>query len=466
MQRIATLDISPAVPADSQTVKKPFAQVNGKFYVRLTKGYYQNLRRLVSWPLLALYFAVVWLQWDGMPMVLFSFAERRIVLFGQLLSWHDLPLLAGLLITGATALFFVAVAWGRVWCGFACPQSIWTWLFIRIEQFTEGSARAQQKADENGRTAQQWLRRISKHLLWLLLALATAITFTGYFVPVRDIAGDLMRLDIASSEWLWISIMAFLTYANAGLVREKICLHACPYSRFQSVMFDADTRTVSYDAGRGEPRAHLRNSDCNSGDCVDCRLCVQVCPTGIDIRNGLQAACIDCGACIDACDGVMEKLQRAKGLIRFASEHQLQKLQSPLLRPRLLGYGAVILLAVTLLGFAFSQTTKLLIEVQRSRGALFSELPDGRYCNDYRIKVESFVPRLQHIDVAVRAAGSTTARYELQGPTPLDVPSTQASWQNFRVCAEAAGERRQAIEFVFHYDGGEVSKGSTFFSGR
>lgn len=464
MQRISTVDLTDlSQPSGSVTPPKRFAQVNGKFYVRLTSGFFQNLRRLISWPLLALYFGVVWLQWDGMPMVLFSYAERRIIVAGNLLSWHDLPLLAGLLITGAVLLFFMAVAWGRVWCGFACPQSIWTWLFIRIEHLTEGSAARQRKADERGRSARQWLGRISKHLLWGLLALATAITFTGYFVPVRELMSDLSTLDLASGPWLWITIMAALTYANAGLVREKICLHACPYSRFQSVMFDAATRTVSYDASRGEPRAHLRGSDCNSGDCVDCRLCVQVCPTGIDIRDGLQAACIDCGACIDACDNVMQRLQRPTGLIRFASEQQLQQQPSPLWRPRLLGYAAILLIASSLLVWGFSSSTRLLVEVQRSRQALFSEMPDGRYCNDYRIKVESFVPGLQQVDIAVHS--DDALHYELLGPTPLDMHSSQASWQNFRVCSEGSLQRRRPITFEFAYPQGSVRKPSTFFSG-
>lgn len=462
MEKIAITDTTAAVRNWPAVQKKP-AQVNGKFYIRLTEGYYQTLRRLVSWPLMALFFSVIWLQWNGMPLVLFSFAERRIVLFGQLLSWHDLPLLAGLLVAAATLLFFMAVAWGRVWCGFACPQSIWTWLFIRIEQLTEGNARQQQKQDEQGRNAIQWCRRLLKHLLWLTLALLTALTFTGYFVPARELLSELLTADFSNGAWLWITIMATLTYANAGLVREKICLHACPYSRFQSVMFDADTRTVSYDVLRGEPRASLRNSDSHSGDCVDCRLCVQVCPTGIDIREGLQAACIDCGACIDACDGVMKKLQRAQGLIRFASENQLQQVTSHVLRPRLLGYGLVMLTAATVVGWGFSNTTDLLVEVRRDRHQLFTQRPDDSYCNDYRIKVESFVPGLTEIQLSVAAEGPSV--FEILGPDPLNLQDAQASWQNYRVCTADPVSDRMAIEFIFRADGREQRKLSSFISG-
>lgn len=464
MQRIPSLDITPA----TASAPKRFAQVNGKFYVRLTEGYFQNLRRLISWPLLALFFATVWLTWDGQPLVLFSLAERRIVLFGHFLSLHDLPLLAGLLIAAATLLFAMAVAWGRVWCGFACPQSIWAWLFMRIEQWTEGSARARQKADEQGLSRNQWLRRISKHLLWLLLALATAITFTGYFVPVRDLASDLLQLNLMSSVWLWITIMAGLTYLNAGLVREKICLHACPYSRFQSVMFDADTRTVSYDAARGEPRAHLRHTQPSAGDCVDCRLCVQVCPTGIDIRDGLQPACIDCGACIDACDKVMNKLQRPTGLIRFASENQLHHIRSAMLRPRFIGYGLITVLAAVAVGMGFMHKTQLLTDVQRSRNALFIELPDGRFCNDFQIKLESFNPGINRVDIQVVSKKHGTV-YEIEGPTPVDVQQFHAQWQSFRVCTDSAansGHGREKIDFVFHYLDEIRHKSAVFFFGR
>lgn len=209
---------------------------DGKIHVRLTKGRFQNLRRLTSWPLMALFFGLVWIQIDGQPWLLFSFAQHQIVLFGNALSWHDLPLLAGLLIASACLLFFMAVAWGRVWCGFACPQSIWTWLFIRIEDFTEGQASKRARAEGQPLRGERLLRRIAKHMLWIGLATLTALTFTGYFIPIREIVSDAVQLQLSPAISGWLAIMAGLTYANAGLVREKICLHACPYSRFQSVM--------------------------------------------------------------------------------------------------------------------------------------------------------------------------------------------------------------------------------------
>ncbi|MDK2779621.1 MAG: cytochrome c oxidase accessory protein CcoG [Pseudomonadota bacterium] len=461
MEQIPVVEAGALTTAPGQTTKK-MAQVNGKFYVRLMAGRFQNLRRLVSWPLIALFFTLVWVPWDGHPLLMFSFPQRRIFAGPLQLSWYDLPLLAGLLIAGATLLFFAAVAYGRVWCGFACPQSIWSWIFIRIEHWTEGDARRQRKQDDQGLTLTQWLRRISKHLLWLLVALATAVTFTGYFVPLRELLPQLAQFDLLTAAWCWVLVMAGLTYVNAGLVREKICLHACPYSRFQGVMFDSDTRTVSYDAGRGEPRGRHQSQEAAAcGDCVDCSLCVQVCPVGIDIRDGLQLACIDCGACIDACDGVMDKLGRARSLIRFASQHQLSGQPSPLLRPRLLGYAAVALLTVAAVGWGFTQSGGLLVEVARQRGQLFTERPDDTVCNDIRIKAEGFIAGERLVQVAVDALDPAyQGGFELLGPGDINLSDSEGLWQSYRVCARA--EQQPATQLAFTFSLGPVTEEKLF----
>ncbi|GAA0684856.1 cytochrome c oxidase accessory protein CcoG [Marinobacterium maritimum] len=433
---------------------------DGKFHVRLIEGRFQNLRRLTTWPLIALFFGLVWIQVDGTPWLLFSFEQRRIILFGSALSWHDLPLLAGLMIAGACLLFFMAVAWGRVWCGFACPQSIWTWLFIRIEDFTEGRASKRAKQEQKGLTTELLLRRTAKHLLWWLLSFATAITFTGYFIPVREITDALFTLQLSPALGGWLLIMAGLTYANAGLVREKICLHACPYSRFQGVMFDRDTRTVAYDVKRGEPRSHKRAQGNNSGDCVDCGLCVQVCPTGIDIRNGLQAACIDCGACIDACDMVMDKLNKPRGLIRFASETELSADKPRFMRPRLIGYGTAIVCATAAVLYGFTSTTSLLVEVRRDRNALFIQLDEDTFCNTYRVKVESFADTESMINVSVIGDRD----YELFGPLQIDMRETGSAWVPYRVCASDVDTSRSELAFNFNGLSVAASKQTTFLA--
>ncbi|MAD44810.1 MAG: cytochrome c oxidase accessory protein CcoG [Oceanospirillaceae bacterium] len=453
MESIPVVQLDPNhAEQTNATIVTGHAQVNGKFYVRLTHGVYQNLRRSISWPLITLFFAAVWIPWGDHPLVLFSFSERRIFLGPLQLSWYDLPLLAGLLITGAALLFFMAVAWGRVWCGFACPQSIWSWIFIRIEDWTEGSAGQRRRQDTRGLSASQWARRISKHLLWLLVALATALTFTGYFVPMRTLLPELAQWHIASAVWMWVLTMAALTYLNAGLVREKICQHACPYSRFQSVMFDADTRTVSYDRRRGEPRSA-------QGDCVDCTLCVQVCPAGIDIRNGLQLACIDCGACIDACDKVMNKIGKATGLIRFASEHQLSGNASPLIRPKLLSYLLAVVIGATAVGWGFSQSSGLLVEVARQRGQLYTERPDNTVCNDIRIKAEGLIADEHLVKVAV-----SRPDFELAGPGNIDLQALAGQWLNYRVCADHTEQPATPLVFTFSLGDEVVEKPFKFLT--
>lgn len=433
--------------------------VDSKIHVRLTEGFFQHLRRLISWPLLCIYFALVWLQVDGQPWLLFDFSQRRILLFGTSLSWHDLPLLAGIMIAGTSLLFFMAVGWGRVWCGFACPQSIWTWVFIRIEQWTEGRANIRARQENQPLNGSLLLRRISKHLLWVSFSIFTAVTFTGYFIPIRELVSDLFTWQAGAGTLGWLTCMAVLTYLNAGLVREKICLHACPYSRFQGVMFDDQTRTVSYDKNRGEPRSSKRSSDGSSGDCVDCGLCVQVCPTGIDIRNGLQAACIDCGACIDACDTVMEKIQRPKGLIRFCSEDQLEKRSSPLWRPRLVGYLLVLLTTCAAVVYGFSGKTELLVEIRRDRGALFHQLNEETICNRYLFKLENFRSERQQFHLSISGLPTAT----LEGNKTIKQESF-GQWLPYRICALKPLPPRSEVSINFQNNGFKLTKNTTFIA--
>ncbi|SFG25139.1 cytochrome c oxidase accessory protein CcoG [Neptunomonas qingdaonensis] len=438
---------------------EPSSFVDSKIHVRLTEGFFQQCRRLISWPLLIIYFALVWLQVDGQPWLLFDFSQRRILLFGTSLSWHDLPLLAGIMIAGTSLLFFMAVGWGRIWCGFACPQSIWTWVFIRIEQWTEGRANIRARHEHQPLRGGLFIRRLSKHLLWISFSIVTAVTFTGYFIPVRELVTDLFTWQAGTVTLGWLTCMAALTYLNAGLVREKICLHACPYARFQSVMFDDQTRTVSYDKRRGEPRSNKRMADGSSGDCVDCGLCVQVCPTGIDIRDGLQAACIDCGACIDACDAVMDKIHRPKGLIKFCSEDQLAKRSSPVWRPRLIGYSLVFLSTSAAVVYGFSNKTELLVEIRRDRGQLFHQRDEKTICNRYLFKLESFNPELQRLHVTISGLKGA----ELEGGEYISADNF-GQWLPYRICAPTSLIENKTLRIHFRSENFEHYKSTTFLT--
>ncbi len=419
-------------------------QKSGKIYVRLTEGLFQNLRRLISGSLMLMFFATAWINFDGQQIVLFDFFNRRIHLFGLLLSPKDLFLLAGMMIFGATLLFAMAMAYSRVWCGFACPQSIWTWVFIRIEDLTEGSRNNRIKADRNMR-GMNLARRILKHILWLLFATLTAVTFIGYFTPIREIATDIMQLNVSAELAGWIIIFALLTYVNAGLTREKVCLHMCPYSRFQSVMFDEDTRTVSYDATRGEPRRTERKESAaeGRGDCIDCKLCIHVCPTGIDIREGLQADCLACGACIDVCDQVMIKTKKPTGLIRFKSANAEAGQASAVWRPRLAGYMTVMTAMAVGLGWGFMDRDAVLIDISRDRQNLYQVDNRGLICNDYQLAVENVYLDQQALSIAV-----ADTQYSLSGPQQIQLPLGQRGEYQLRVCRQDDANPSPAVQFM------------------
>ncbi|CAM3106280.1 cytochrome c oxidase accessory protein CcoG [Pseudomonas floridensis] len=361
-----------------------------KIYTRAFKGLYRTLRRVTGALLLLIYFGTVWLTQDGHQAVWWDLPERRFYIFGATFWPQDFILLSGLLIVAAFGLFFITVYAGRVWCGYTCPQSVWTWIFMWCEKITEGDRNQRIKLDNAPTSANKLLRKLAKHSLWLLIGFVTALTFVGYFSPIRQLSSELFTGQADGWAYFWVGFFTLATYANAGWLREQVCIYMCPYARFQSVMFDKDTLIISYDLQRGEPRgARKKEADHQAqglGDCIDCTLCVQVCPTGIDIRDGLQVECIGCAACIDVCDTVMDKMAYPRGLISYTTEHTLSGQPTRTLRPRLIGYAAVLILMIGLLVGAFMTRSLVGLDVSKDR-MLYRENAEGRIENVYSLKV-------------------------------------------------------------------------------
>jgi len=366
------------------------AQAGGAIHTRSFSGLFRNLRRYGAGALFLLFFGTAWLNWGGRQAVLWDLNESKFYIFGATFWPQDFILLSALLIICAFGLFFITVFAGRVWCGYSCPQSVWTWVFMWLEKLTEGERNQRIKLDAAPWSVGKLLRRSAKHALWLAVSLVTALAFVGYFTPIRELTRALFSLELGPSSASWLFFFTAATYLNAGWLREKVCLHMCPYSRFQSVMFDDSTLLVTYDSARGEGRGPRRkDADHRAeglGDCIDCTMCVQVCPTGIDIRDGLQLDCISCGACIDACDTVMDKMGYARGLVRYTSERALAGGRTQWLRPRLLGYAAMLGLMIGAFGWALQTRPLVSLDVTKDRG-LFRENGAGQIENIYRLKV-------------------------------------------------------------------------------
>jgi len=366
---------------------KPSDQI----YVRKVSGFFQKLRQRMNLVYFAFFALLPWLQFNGHQAVLFDIGEQRFTLWGLTLWPQDLTLLAWLFIFGAFLLFFVTTFLGRVWCGYMCPQTVWTFIFIWFEEKIEGSANKRRNLDQQKMNLTKFWKKTLKHGAWLLFSLFTAMLFAGYFTPVRELFVDVFTISTTATMAVILIFFTFATYGNAGWMRETVCLHMCPYARFQSAMFDKDTLTVSYDADRGEGRGPRgRKQDPKAlglGDCIDCNLCVEVCPTGIDIRNGLQYECINCGSCVDACNGVMDKMKYDRGLIRYTTEHELSGKKVHFVRSKLIGYAIVMVLMSTMLILEIVNRVPLSLDIIRDRTELAKENFNGEIENVYTLKI-------------------------------------------------------------------------------
>lgn len=489
-----------------------------KVYPRDVSGPLNRLRVLAVFWLLGMFYLFPWLRWDGRQAVLFDLPARKFYVFGLTFWPQDFVFLAMLLMIAALTLFFFTALAGRLWCGYACPQTVWTEVFLWMESAIEGDRAKRMKLDAGPWTRDKLLRKGGKHAVWLLFALWTGFTFVGFFTPIRDLAARAVPYHWGGWESFWVFFYALATWGNAGFLREQVCKYMCPYARFQSAMFDRNTLIIAYDPMRGEPRgprkrgvpsvlerarglldartaydyvfragrhpsaatqaAHAKGTitwdgDLGTveplpkfepdalGDCIDCTICVQVCPTGIDIRNGLQYECIACGACIDACDEVMDKVGYPKGLIRYSTQNAIDGKQTRVLRPRILVYGTILLALMVGWGVGVGHRSPLIAEVLRDRNALYRETAAGiengytlKLVNKtdaaqaYRIEIRSDLPglHLREADAVTVAAGSVASL-----PLTLSAPS---------------GTRgRHGVTFVVRGDDGKTERrvDSSFF---
>ncbi|WP_254926545.1 cytochrome c oxidase accessory protein CcoG [Janthinobacterium sp. PC23-8] len=384
-----------------------------QIYPREAKGRYATWRWVCVWLTQLAFYGLPWLNWNGRQALLFDLTTRKFYIFGVVLWPQDFIYLAALLIIAAYLLFLVTAIAGRVWCGFSCPQTVYTEIFLWVERKIEGTRSARMALDRQGPSVRKTGKKVAKHLAWGAIALWTGFTFVGYFTPILDLVQEVRTFNFGPWEWFWILFYSLATYGNAGWLREQVCKYMCPYARFQSAMFDQDTLIITYDEKRGEPRGALNKkaakdgTESQLGDCIDCTLCVQVCPTGIDIRNGLQYECIGCASCVDACNSVMDKVERPRGLVRYSTDHAMennfssQQIRQRAMRPRVLIYTAILALIIVAVCTSLFLRTPLKMDVIRDRGSMGREVEDGMIENVYRLQIMNTSEQQQHFRIAV-----------------------------------------------------------------
>ena len=438
-------------------------------YPRAVKGWFANWRWVFVWLTQLLFYGLPWLQWSGRQAVLFDLDAQRFYIFGLLLYPQDLIFLAALLVLSALALFFFTAVAGRLWCGYTCPQTVYTEIFMWAERKIEGDRVARMRLDQQPwRWSKIW-RKGAKHSAWLSIALFTGFSFVGYFTPIRELAVDLASWNLSGWNAFWVLFYGAATYGNAGFLREQMCKYMCPYARFQSALIDKDSLIITYDAKRGDPRgSRSRKADSAAhglGDCIDCTLCVQVCPTGIDIRNGLQNECIGCAACIDVCNDVMDKMGYARGLIRYSTENgvvngwtRLQMFKRAL-RPRVLIYGAVLSAASVTFAASVAMRSPFKFDVVKDRGALARVVEEGAVENVYRIQIMNRTEAPQTYRVAASGIDGLEVVTTPASAGPAALTSTSVSLRLPFVVAQGLAGR--SVPVMFAVTGVEPTSGTS-----
>lgn len=413
-----------------------------KIYPRSVNGFFAQWRWVIIWITQLVFYGMPWLEWGTRQALLFDLEAKRFFIFGLVLYPQDLIYLTALLIISALSLFLFTAVAGRLWCGYACPQTVYTEIFLWIERKIEGDRAARMKLDSADMSQTKLFKKAAKHTVWVLFALWTGFTFVGYFTPIRELLSTTLDLALGPWQTFWILFYGFATYGNAGFMREQVCKYMCPYARFQSAMFDADTLIVTYDEARGEPRGsrNKKSEASQLGACIDCTLCVQVCPTGIDIRKGLQYECIGCGACADVCDTVMDKMQYPRGLVKYSTQnaltHQWSRKQifHRILRPRVLVYSTILLTLSVGLLYSLATRDSFRVDVVRDRGVMARLVEGGMLENVYRLQIMNASEQDGYYQLS--ANGIADIRLDTDNDNDehtIPVKSAQARWVSVRL---------------------------------
>ena len=427
------IPITPVGAESSQTEVISLYEAQKKIYPRSISGVFARWRWAMVFLTQLVFYGLPWLEWGQRQMVLFDLGARRFYIFGLVLYPQDFIYLTGLLIISALSLFLFTAVAGRLWCGFSCPQTVYTEMFMWIEHKVEGDRSARMRLDNGPWTFEKIWKKTVKQAIWIAVAFWTGFTFVGYFVPIRELGEELLALQ-GGWQIFWVIFYGLATYGNAGFLREQVCKYMCPYARFQSAMFDRDTLIVSYDPERGEPRGPrnktVDHKAAGLGDCIDCTLCVQVCPTGIDIRNGLQYECIGCGLCVDACNTVMDKMKYPRGLIRFSTQNGVKnhwtqsQMLKRVLRPRVLFYSAVLVVLCIGMLASLVVRTPLKVDIVRDRAALSRIVAGGKLENIYRLQIMNATEGAQRYTISAHGMEGLQVASE----TAIDIGPAESRW--------------------------------------
>ncbi len=437
-----------------------------KVYPRAVTGWFAAWRWTLVWATQFVFYGGAWLTWNGRQAILFDIVNRKFYIFGMVFWPQDIIYLAVLLIIAALSLFLFTAVAGRLWCGYACPQTVYTEIFLWIERVIEGDRVQRMKLDRGEMSGRKLGLTTAKHAVWIALALWTGFTFVGYVTPIRELWAEVATLfawigggpnpTLGPWETFWMLFYGFATYGNAGWMREQVCVYMCPYARFQSAMFDKDTLVITYDRERGEPRgSRAKSADQKArglGDCVDCNICVQVCPTGIDIRDGLQYQCIGCAACVDGCNQVMDKMGYPRGLIRYSTQNAMERkltgaqVLAHAFRARVLVYTGIVWAVIIAAAIGLYVRVPLKVDVIRDRAAIAREVEGGRIENVYRLQIMNTAETRRTFDIRVSGLPSL----HVAGESQIELAPTSSRMVPFRVRLEpwAAQPGTHRIEFL------------------